>query len=237
MGIAKTAVIEVLKQKNFTCDNIQDYKTLDTVLNLRCCAGHSISVNFRTARDSRFKCPYCEGNKSIGTLIFSDEPPSKNGKRIVALDNATKHVGVAVFDNGKLTHYQLVELEGETIDRMLQNRRFIEDTIIKKWMPDLVVLEDIQSQKNIQVFKYLAMLLGSTMVSLKEFNIPCETVGSTKWRAHFMISGDRIAEKLKAIDKVADMYNIIVVDDIAEAILIGKYAVDAINVTKPIKLF
>jgi len=47
-----------------------------------------------------------------------------------------------------------------------------------------------------------------------------------------MIKGDRIAEKAQAIDKVMDMYGVKVVDDIAEAILLGKYSADAAKVTK-----
>ena len=237
MAISRSSVLETLKQKGFSCLNIQDYKTLDSILKLKCTKGHELSVNFRTARDERFKCVFCEGNNSIGTLVFGENPPSKNGKRIVSIDNATKHVGVAVFDNGKLVHHKLVEFSGEIIDRMVQNRKFIENTIIKQWKPDLIILEDIQSQKNIQVFKSLAMLLGSTEVLFKQYNIPYEVVSSAKWRSHFMISGDRLEDKVQAIDKIMNMYGIVVVDDVAEAILLGKYAVDTINITKPIKLF
>lgn len=237
MAISKNSVLETLNKKGFSCANINDYKTLDTILHLTCKNGHNIDTTFRTARDERFKCNMCEGKNSLGTLMFNVEPPTKSGKRIVAIDNATKNIGVAVYDNGKLVHQELKEFEGETIERMLKNRMFIENTIIRDWKPDLVVLEDIQSQKNIQTFKALAMLLGSTVVSLKEFNIPYELVGSSRWRAHFMISGERISDKAQAIDRVMQMYGIIVTDDVAEAILLGKYAVDAINTTKPIKLF
>jgi Holliday junction resolvasome RuvABC endonuclease subunit len=237
MAISRAAVLETLHQKKLTCSNIQDYKTLDSVLHLKCERGHEFDLTFRTVRDDRWKCNACEGKNSLGVLFFGSEPPSKNGKRIVAIDNATRNIGIAVFDNGKLVHQQLVEFEGETIERMVANRNFIKNTVIKKWKPDLVVLEDIQSQKNVQTFKALAMLLGSTVVLLKENNIAYETVLSTQWRAHFMISGERVADKLQAIDKVMQMYGIIVADDVAEAILLGKYAVDAINTTKPIKLF
>lgn len=237
MSISRASVLETLQAKGFRCSNIQEYKTLDTVLKLECDKGHKIDATFRTARDDRFKCPICEGKSSLGTLFFGEEPPAKSGKRIVALDNATKHVGVAIFDNGKLVFQCLKQFSGETVDRMLFNREFIEDTVIAKWKPDLIVIEDIQSQKNIQIFKTLAMLLGSTLVSVRAHNIPYELVGSSKWRAHFMISGERISEKVQAIDRVMQMYGIVVSDDIAEAILLGKYAVDAINTTKPIKLF
>lgn len=232
MSIARSAVLETLSQKGFKCSNIQEYKTLDTVLQLECKEGHKVCADFRTARDSRFYCPICEGSKSLGTLIFGKEPPSKSGRRIVAIDNATKHAGVAVFDNGKLVHYVLQEFEGELVDRLLANRNFIRDVVINRWGADLIVLEDVQLQKNVGVFKTLSMLRGSSMVAIRECNIPCEVVPSTVWRSHFMIKGDRIAEKAQAIDKVMSMYGFKVVDDIAEAILLGKYAADAAKVTK-----
>ena len=232
MSIAKSTVLETLAQKGFKCSNIQEYKTLDSILQLECSSGHKICADYRTARDNRFYCPICEGAKSLGTLIFDKEPPQKSGKRIVAIDNATKHAGVAVFDNGKLVHYMLKEFEGELIDRLLANRNFIRDVVINKWKADLIVLEDIQLQKNISVFKTLSMLRGSSMVAIRECNIACEVVPSTTWRSHFMIKGDRIAEKAQAIDKVMTMYGVKVVDDIAEAILLGKYSADAAKITK-----
>ena len=237
MAIAKNVVLETIGAKGFTCKNINDYKTLDTPLDIVCANGHEIKIPFRTIRDERFKCLMCEGVNSLGTYIFSKEPPIKSGKRIVSIDNATKHAGVAVFDNGKLVHYELATFEGETIDRLIANRDYIANTIIKKWQPDLVVLEDIQLQDNVQVFKFLAMLRGSTEIVLREHKINYETVLSAKWRSHFMISGKRVAEKAQAIDKVMSMYGVVVTDDIAEAILIGKYAVDVIGTVKPIKLF
>ena len=232
MSISRQSVLETLAEKGFKCTNIQEYKTLDTVLQLECKDGHKICADFRTARDNRFYCPICEGKNSLGTLIFQKEPPTKTGKRIVAIDNATKNAGVAVFDNGKLVHYMLQEFSGELIDRLLANRNFIRDVVINKWHADLIVLEDIQLQKNVQIFKTLSMLRGSTMVAIRECGIGCEVVPSTTWRAHFMIKGDRIAEKAQAIDKVMSMYGVKVVDDIADAILLGKYAADASKITK-----
>ena len=237
MAIAKSIVLETITKKGFTCSNLDEYKTLDTPLKIICKHGHASCVPFRTIRDDRFSCYVCAGNNSLGTFVFGNTPPTKNGKRIVAIDNATKHIGIAVFDNGKLVYKTLVEFEGETLDRLLLNKRFIKDTIVKQWQPDLVVLEDIQLQNNVQTFKYLAMLLGSTVVTLKECGIPYETVLSAKWRAHFMISGKRASDKVQAIDTVMQMYGIVETDDVAEAILLGKYAVDMIGITKPIKLF
>lgn len=237
MAISRASVLETLKQKGFECTNISDYKVLDTPLHLICPQGHEITTTFRTARDERFKCYACEGKESLGSLIFSTEPPAKSGKRIVAIDNATNHAGIAVFDGGRLVHHELKAFSGSTIERLLENRHYLQDTIIKKWKPDFVVLEDIQCQQNIKVFKILAMLLGSTITTLKDYDIMQELVPSAKWRAHFMIHGNRIEDKAQAIDKVMQMYGFVVSDDVAEAILLGKYAVDQLNTTKLIKLF
>lgn len=237
MAIAKSVVLETLTKKNLTCTNINDYKTLDSPLTIICGKGHTMTIPFRTIRDDRFQCYECAGKSSLGILSFGKVPPPKSGKRIVSIDNATKHMGVAVFDNGKLVHKELVVFAGERVERLIMNKNFIRDTIIQSWKPDLVVLEDIQLQDNVGVFKFLSMLLGSTEVVLQENDIRYETVLSAKWRSHFMIKGTRVQEKAQAIDKVMQMYGIVETDDVAEAILIGKYAVDTINSTKPIKLF
>jgi len=237
MAISRASVLETLSQKGFTCLNIENYKTLDSELKLQCSKGHEIITNFRNARDDRFKCLACEGKSSLGTLMFSKEPPKKNGKRVVALDNATQNVGVAVFDNGKLVHQELRSFAGETVDRMIQNRHFITDVVVKSWEADIVILEDIQMQNNVKLFKTLAMLSGAAQTALKECGVPYELVLSTVWRSHYMINGKRIADKTQAIDNVYSMYGIVVQDDVAEAILLGKYAIDTMNKKKPIKLF
>lgn len=237
MAISRASVLEILTQKGFSCSNLNEYKTLDTILQLTCNKGHNMQSNFRNVRDDRFKCPYCEGKNSLGALITNKEPPNKNGKRIVSIDNATKNAGIAVFDNGKLVHQELKTFTGETIDRLLQNRKFLVDTVSKKWQADLVILEDIQMQNNVQLFKTLAMLLGNAQTALKENSVNYKIIPSSTWRSHFMINGKRIADKAQAIELVRQMYGITVQDDIAEAILLGKYAIDSINEKKPIKLF
>lgn len=53
-----------------------------------------------------------------------------------------------------------------------------------------------------------------------------------------MINGKtRVQQKVQAIEKVKEMYGIDVNDDVAEAILLGKYAVDCIKKEKIKKLF
>jgi len=235
---SRKEVAEILASKGFATTNIEDYKSMDTILHLVCANGHQVDASLKSVRNPNFKCPYCDGAASLGTITSTTTPPLKSGHRIVAIDNASNNAGISVFDDGQLVFYHLYHFEGETIDRLVKNRKLLEDTIIKIWQPDLVVLEDIQYQNNILTFKTLAMLLGNSLVVMRMHNIRTETVLSKVWRSHFMINGhNRLAEKKQAIDKVQEMYNITVNDDIAEAILLGKYAVDAIRKVEAKKLF
>lgn len=53
-----------------------------------------------------------------------------------------------------------------------------------------------------------------------------------------MINGKtRIQQKMQAIKKVKEMYNLDVNDDVAEAILLGKYAADCLKKEQTKKLF
>ena len=238
MRLNEQELNDILRSKGFTCLNLQEYKNLDTVLQFQCQNGHKVETNIRTMRDERFVCPICDGAASVSAKMSRVAPPKKNGYRIVAIDNATERAGVSVFDNGELVFFTLLRFEGDTIGRMLKNRSVLEDVIFKVWEPDLVVFEDIQYQTNVQTFKTLAMLLGNSLVSARKVGIKTETVLSKVWRSHFLISGKtRLEQKKQAIQKVKTMYGLDVNDDQAEAILIGKYAVDKVNRPAPKKLF
>lgn len=229
---------DILTTKGLTCLNIEQYKNLESVLICKCQNGHSIEASMRTIRNAHFKCPECEGKISTSGALSNNTVATKIGYRVVAIDNATANVGVSIFDDDKLVYYHLYHYDGDTITRMVNNRRFIEEVVIAQWQPDLIVLEDIQYQNNISTFKTLAMLLGSSLVSCAAKKTHTELVLSKVWRAHFMINGrGRIEEKKQAIDKVKLMYQINVTDDVAEAILLGKYAVDKLRVKEVRKLF
>ena len=98
--------------------------------------------------------------------------------------------------------------------------------MIKNWQPDFIVFEDIQYQNNYNTYKKLAMLLGTIIVAAKRGNVKHNEIQPVTWRSHFQIGGTREVAKSKAINLVQTMYGITVVDDIAEAILIGRYAAD-----------
>ena len=234
MGFSRREVTEMLGVKCFHCVNIDDYHNLDSILRLTCNHNHQFEATLREVRNENFKCPYCEGNQ----VKKLDGIPPKKGYRVIGIDNATENVGVSIFEDGKLLDYGKITFSGQLLDRIVKNRERMKK-IFENWEPDLVMLEDIQYQNNnVQVFKALAMLLGSTYTCVREYGAKCEAVLSKVWRSHFVMgSSTRSLEKEKAIKKVKQMFDISVGDDVAEAILIGKYGCDCIAKTAPTKLF
>ena len=129
--LSKQQVSDIAESKGFEVLNLADYKSLDTVMRLKCKNGHLLDASIKTVRNANFVCPICDGNNSISNkLTDSERPPQKSGKRIVAIDNATENVGVAVFDDNKLVFYHLYHIQGDTITRLLKNRKLLEDEII-----------------------------------------------------------------------------------------------------------
>ena len=236
--LTRNEIDKILEEKHLTCENIDDYENLNTVLKCKCDKGHAIEAPLKTIRNQNFKCPQCAGQESLDLMASSSIIPEKSGFRVVAIDNATCNLGLAVFDDGKLVYYRPLHLEGDTMSRIEKNRNFLEEVIIKKWQPDFIVVEDIQYQNNIGIFKTLAMLLGSTLCSIHKAGIKFEIVLSKVWRAHFMINAkDRMTQKFQSIAKVKEMYNISTNDDVSEAILLGKYAVDCLQYKTAKRLF
>ena len=104
MRLTDQEIKDILASKGFTCSNINDYTNLDSILHLRCKNGHNIDASIRTVRNTNFKCSVCDGQNSISNRVAIVNIPAKDGKRVVAIDNATEKVGVSVFDNGKLVY-------------------------------------------------------------------------------------------------------------------------------------
>lgn len=132
MRLSDAEIQDILSSKGLSCSNLKDYKNMDTVLQLTCKNGHHIQASLKTVRNAHFRCPICDGNKSISQQVGDLVVPPKTGERIVAIDNATERAGVSVYDNGKLVFYHLFVFSGDTIGRILKNRNLLKDIIIKQ---------------------------------------------------------------------------------------------------------
>ena len=84
----------------------------------------------------------------------------------------------------------------------------------------------------------MAELLGIVKMVLTKNKVKHECVLNKVWQAYFNIGGrDRISQKLMVVPRVEELFGIRVIDDIADAILIGKYGNTLLNKVPNKKLF
>ena len=200
------------------------YMTLNSFITVKCKNDHNIKATLNDLRKPSFTCPCCDK-----PIVFNNPRivPEKIGYRIIAFDQATEHFGLSIWDNGELVFYSLYNFTGDLVSRLLKIKQFIQQIVIDSWKPDFIVMEDIQQQHGaIITYKILAMLLGVIEVTCKENNIKYEVVSPNTWRKYAGTCGkNRKEEKILSVAKVKEKFGINVSDDVAEAILIGNYAI------------
>lgn len=216
----------IVETKGLVIDNIEEYVNLKTLLHFTCTkCGKSFNSDIESVRNKYFMCPGCNEQK----VKYKRQPPEKKGYRIMGFDQATQHFGISIFDDGQLVYFDCVDFKGEVEERYLQIFNFI-DYIIRVWEPDWVEFEDIQMQQGgnggYNAFKILGGLLGIVKVVLMKYGVPHEEVLNKVWQGKFLIGGrDRATQKANVMLKVKQLFGVDVSDDVADAILIGKYAV------------
>lgn len=211
-----------VEKKGYKLVDASDYTNMQSIITVQCPKGHIVKTSFADFRAASFTCPECD--KSIRfnnpTIV-----PQKSGYRVIAFDQATEHFGLSIFDAGELTFFSLYTFTGNVNQRLVQIRKFVRDIVIKEWQPDYIVMEDIQYQYGaVLTYKILAMLLGILEVECTDAGIQYEVVSPNVWRKHAGTAGKtRLQEKQLSVAMVKEKYGVRVNDDVAEAILIGRY--------------
>lgn len=97
----------------------ETYKNLDTNLEFRCNNGHTLTAPWKRIRENRI-CPTCMRER-LKTKEFKNTKKKKTDYRVLALDQATRTSGYAVYNNKDLIDYGIFEAQGETdTERALQ---------------------------------------------------------------------------------------------------------------------
>lgn len=148
--------------------------------------------------------------------------------RLLALDQASKVTGWAIFEDGELKSYGKISLDDPNTDtRLVQLRQNIQ-TLVADYNIDEVIFEDIQQQNNVannvQTFKVLAEVYGVVSELLQELQIPHSTVLAASWKSTLGIKGRTRAEQKKNAQLYVEQnYGIHVIQDIADAVCIGTH--------------
>lgn len=149
--------------------------------------------------------------------------------RLLALDQASRVTGVAIFDDDKLIKYGIFEIKsnqelGKRLTQFLENL----DKLYAAYHFDAVVYEDIQLQMgNVETYRKLAYIQAMILFwcEKNEKNLYC--LSPSHWRKvlkekYGMSWGRKRAEqKQTAIDFIQEHYEKEVDSDTADAICIG----------------
>lgn len=153
--------------------------------------------------------------------------------RYLGLDPAT-HLGFSIFEDNNLLMYGLGDFTKykDNTERIHQIKLQTLE-LIEKYEPDMIGIEDIQMQRNPQVFKFLSKLQGVLLDLFHELQIPYEVIPPSVWRKTCGIKTKgvkRVQLKKDALDFVERMFNITGdLDDIAESICQGWHMVKKHN--------
>ena len=159
-------------------------------------------------------------------------------KKVLSLDQALNLTGFAIYDNGELILHGVFDLKdiknnihepnNSPVQEKISNIKQFLEKIIKDYEIDLVVLEDIQSQVNINTFKQLAWLQGVLINFLFQKQVCHVMLKPSEWRTIVGVKGrKRVEQKLSARKKVFELFAKDVSEDEADAILIGLASITA----------
>ena len=218
---------EELSKENWSLVST-DYKNLNSELIAKCPEGHLVYTSWGKLRTKR-DCPVCKQNKyKENTPIVKEKKKGKT--RILALDQATKITGYALFDGAELVHYGIFNINDEDDEtaRIHQIKMWLL-SIIENYKPDIIGIEGIQYEANFGVttFQTLARLQGVVMDLCFELDIPFKLCPTNTWRAHNGVKGKSRQDKKKSMQLIIkNTYDVSVSDDEADAIGIGKYVAE-----------
>lgn len=148
--------------------------------------------------------------------------------RLLALDQASRTSGYAVFIDGELTDYGKFTFEDADMGERLHNIREKVAQLIADHGIDYVAFEDIQMQgnitNNVQTFRVLAEVFGVIYELVTGLGIPHTAVLAGTWKSTLGIKGYARAEQKKnAQEYVLNTYGVKAIQDVCDAICIGTH--------------
>ena len=160
--------------------------------------------------------------------------------RLLALDQASRVTGVAIFDDDKLVKYGTFEIKsnqelGKRLTQFLENL----DKLYAAYNFDAIAYEDIQLQMgNVETYKKLAYIQAMILFWCEKHEKNLYCLSPSHWRKilkdkYGMSWGrKRVEQKQTAIDFIQEHYKKEVDSDTADAICIGCAANIEINKNK-----
>lgn len=152
-------------------------------------------------------------------------------RRLLALDQASRTTGWAVFYGDKLQEYGHFTFEDSDMGVRLNHIRDKVAQLIADYDINEVVFEDIQLQgnvaNNVQTFKVLAEVFGVIYELVTDLELPNSAVLAGTWKSTLGIKGRVRAEQKRAAQAyVNSTFGIKATQDECDAICIGAHTIN-----------
>ena len=146
--------------------------------------------------------------------------------RLLALDQASKTSGYAIFEDNKLITHGHFTFEDAILGQRLLKIRQKVDSLIAEYNINFVVFEDIQLQSNVgnnvSTYKALAEVIGVISELLEEKDMKYECLLASQWKSILGIKGKtRPEQKRNSQEYVLNNCRVKATQDEADSINIG----------------
>lgn len=146
--------------------------------------------------------------------------------RILSFDQSTRITGWCWFDKNKYVDSGVIDLHKITDTSERSKAMGLEICkLIESFMPDLVVIEEVQQQSNVDTVKKLARIQGMAIGFATSHKIDVKILEPSKWRSKLGYKQGRGVErkelKKQSIDFVKKKFGFEYSEDRCEAICIN----------------
>ena len=147
-------------------------------------------------------------------------------RRILSFDQSTRITGWSLFDCDKYIDSGVIDLHKITDTSERSKIMGLEICkLIDGFMPDLIVIEEVQQQSNVDTVKKLARIQGMAIGFATAHKIDVKILEPSKWRSKLGYKQGRGVErkelKQQSIDFVKNNFGFEYSEDICEAISIN----------------
>ena len=233
------AVANHLKEEGWRLVS-DEYKNLDTELEMVCPQGHQQIQTYRQWR-KRPQCEICLAGDPFKGKKNSVPIKKIDTRRVLVLDAATGTTGYAIYDDDVLVTYGTFKTDNtkDVTGKINEVKHWLMQ-MIEVAQPDFLGIENVQlqnfgnGQAQVKTFQSLARLQGVLLDTAFETCIDSDLAYAVEWRKYCGV-GDGIGrenKKKQAQEKVKAWYGQDCTQDEADAICIGKYFVHILKNSK-----
>lgn len=145
---------------------------------------------------------------------------------MISLDTSSTSTGWAIWINGKLDIHGVINIKNIKEDKQLVMTNKIW-ALLENYQPDIVVVEETSVTTNATTQRTLTQITGTVYTWATIHGKEYHALRPSQWRSMVKSPNEKLPRKrneLKqwSVNKVKKLYNTEVIDDEADALLIGK---------------